>query len=523
MDLSPQSEIQQAPDYCSRSHAKLSTIVSAGVVSIWIVAWLWSSRTYQLDDAFITLRYARHLVETGHFWFNRNQSTYGFSSPLFLALVALAYPFLKIFAAKIISDSCYIVLIALLFTKATFESRKDLRTFLIVSVLIAVAPLSIRWLTDGMETSAATIAGITLAMAAVTESATEEQTLLRYFLLVLMGAIITALRIEFSFVIMFVTLAICLFRLGPMRNEGSFAIGRYFAAIVKESHLALGSLITLLWVEYLFGRILPDTATAKALASHAFTLWDVGDFIREFVASGALGIGLIVLWLATVYSVFAPRAGRRIGNLIVNLVFPVLAALAIMRGQIIQVRYFVPILAFIITWNFAWLDALHVEVEPVEFILSARFAIPALALILIVDFSLEGVGFSRLQNRVSAMFAQMRSDHLEVLASQVGMATDIGYVSYFTDAQICDVAGLVNGSSFASLSAEQRLRICASSKPTFSYFDAAQEEIVDRVVDLNSMPICNTYRYATLRGTDAYFLRVSPSLSGVVCGDATKP
>src|ERR1700733_3322844 len=51
-----------------------------------LLIWSWP----QIDDAYIFLTYARHLASSGLFAFNAGEVSYGFSSPAYVVVLALA-------------------------------------------------------------------------------------------------------------------------------------------------------------------------------------------------------------------------------------------------------------------------------------------------------------------------------------------------------------------------------------------------------------------------------------------------
>jgi hypothetical protein len=73
------------------------------------------------------------------------------------------------------------------------------------------------------------------------------------------------------------------------------------------------------------------------------------------------------------------------------------------------------------------------------------------------------------------------SENLQLpLQGSLGVARDVGYISYFTQDSICDLAGLVNGRMAASMNDDQRLEACARLMPSFAFVNAEQAYALPR-------------------------------------------
>src|SRR5689334_846381 len=108
----------------------------------------------------------------------------------------------------------------------------------------------------------------------------------------------------------------------------------------------------------------------------------------------------------------------------------------------------------------------------------------------------------------SATFLQMRSAHLERLAATEGMAADVGFVGWFTQARICDMAGLVNGRPFAALSRETRDVSCSRRNPTFVFVTAPQLNEIRRDVDVSAYSVCGQFDFTNVGSADRHYLLV---------------
>ena len=503
----------------TRAVDRIGIPISIAALSIWLIMWLWTTRNYQLDDSFITLCYARNVLENGHFGFNSMQTSFGASSPLYSLLVAILYRPLDLFATKTLSVASYLLLVGLTVCLAVRAKRDDIARLFWLLTLVLSAPIGIRWLTDGMETAGAALMGIALGYVGVSVT-TRPTTVARYLGLVVVGAVATLLRPEFAATIAAASVAMVLLRLARARKLGTVPFADAIGFAVRESHLTLGCLFALLVVGNLFGHLEPDTAIAKAVAEERLSAYEITNFARQFIVSGFFGLGLVTVWLVTFWSIIWKPSDTIWPHALVNLVFPALALLAIARGQVIAVRYFVPILMFAISWNLGLLVLTGTRVRAPNRFLS-RPVLGAFVILLIVEFAFEGFLFHRLAKQNSDVVAEMRSQNLAELAGQQGSATEVGYIGYFTHGQICDVAGLINGHDFASLDSERRAKICASRKPQFTFFAGYEEHQMSRYMKLDDLKACHRYNIATLKGDEWYTLRTSREWQQKVCGNTT--
>ncbi len=131
---------------------------AAGVGLWWVLAILLVvSRlligSYVVDDAYITFRYATHIVDLGEFSYNVGERILGTTTPLFTAILAAAYfariaPESAAFAVAIFADLATLMLVLNLFGTA---GRRDVA--LLGGTLIVISPAYLSYSVSGMETS----------------------------------------------------------------------------------------------------------------------------------------------------------------------------------------------------------------------------------------------------------------------------------------------------------------------------------------------------------------------------------
>jgi hypothetical protein len=109
------------------------------------------------------------------------------------------------------------------------------------------------------------------------------------------------------------------------------------------------------------------------------------------------------------------------------------------------------------------------------------------------------------------------SDHLEVLEWQHGVAFDVGYIGYFTHANICDLAGLVNGRAAARLTRWQRAEACAASHPAFLFLKADQLYSLKSVLSVDDWDVCTHYDFVNLRSLDVHYLMLPAASASQTC------
>src|SRR5439155_9777505 len=113
-------------------------------------------------------------------------------------------------------------------------------------------------------------------------------------------------------------------------------------------------------------------------------------------------------------------------------------AATVVRGQYIHgVRYFLWPVAFMIVWNLSMMSGAATSEEsftgwrwPARW--RSKPALAASLLVLTAVWVVEGRAVRRITADASWVFLEMRNDHLEALRGKLGVALDIGLISYFS-------------------------------------------------------------------------------------------
>jgi hypothetical protein len=246
----------------------------------------------------------------------------------------------------------------------------------------------------------------------------------------------------------------------------------------------------------------------------------------EITLGGALsfGVGMLVFWLLTLSLVVLRARRLTLPTLLANIFFPTVLMLSSLRGQEIQgVRYFAWTFFFSTVWNILELSYTEAAAPAERISLIPLYGFLAL---LLVALPFEVTTMHRVLRARSATIRSFEAQHLEVLSERRGIAFDIGYIGYFSRANICDLAGLVNGRAAAKLTKPQRFVACAASDPDFVFLTAGQLNELARLKDLKSWTGCGQYDLVNVHSQDRHYLVVRPSLAEEVCratGNAAVP
>ena len=533
------------------------------LLAIWVGAWIWVARFHYLDDALIHLRYADMLRAHGFLTFDGVHPSHGTSSLLYVALLAAAGRILpSVFLPKVLSVTGYVVLLGLTLRRAWKAVRVAWDLWLLL-LLILASPMAVRWFTDGMETSLATALALMVGYSAMPDPASSAGSGKSVAPMLLAFAWVL-LRVETAFLLAFVCLGNAIYRFGTLAQGGRAAtkavpwpsrpcsstggtpvaqnlrsakrssgivvqgarLGDSLRAMAREIQLAVGAALAVFAILVITGHIIPDTATAKAAGFYGVIAY-ARDVVVSFAASFSLGLGLLLFWVASMILAWTHAEKAKLWALgVVNLALPAELFIAMLRGQTMQgVRYFLPAVVMMVAWNLAFLEmswrskgSVLTRDDPQS--LLSRFRLPiigGLALLMLCEWALEGHVVRGIIAQRSAAFREMRSQHLEVLAGHAGVAYDIGFISYFTRASVCDMNGLVHGSQFASASADERAKRCAESSPVFAFVNNWQREDLSAWINFQDWTTCHTYELSNVFHRDTHYLLVRPDLAPVGC------
>jgi hypothetical protein len=488
------------------------------VALAWVACELWVTRYYQVDDALIHLRYAHYLRTQGFLTFDGIHKSGGCSSLLYVGLLSAlerwaSTPFLP----KLFSVAVYVVVLAAVLIFGRREVAQDTRRLWVGLFILFISPMAIRWLCDGMETGWTVLVALILGRVSSARAPGPDRSVGWYALLVVLGFLTVILRVELSLLIAIASIAAALLAVEgtvPWRSN----LKALFAIPHRASHLAVGGCLGVMATLYLRGHLLPDSAVAKA-AGHVVVgqLWGVA---RAFAASFSFGLGLLAIWVYSLLVLLKAGAPRHhaASLLIANSVLPVILAATVIRGQYVHgVRYFLWPVVFMIAWNLNVLSQMRLHEESLEGRswpnrFGSEFALASIASLGLL-WAVEAHAVQRIAGDTSRSLLEMRSDHLEALEDKLGVAVDVGAISYFSKAPICDPAGVVNGRQMAQMTFKERAKYCAAQSPAFAYVNATQIGELSPLMNFDSWRLCREYRLSNVGHIDMHYLMLRPDIA----------
>jgi hypothetical protein len=483
------------------------------LLAVWLLGWVFLSWPAIQDDALIHLRYADNLVRCHFITYDGVHRDYGASSLLYVALLASLREFsASANLARGVSSAVHV----LLFTGLAwgFWSRGKnwgtiARLAALTLLVMIVLPGAVRWLDDGMETGIVAGFATVLAWLLHGESSRADgdgakHSAIRFIAMVALGFFTVVLRTELS-LLCGVGFLLLLVSMNAGRNgKGILAAG------AGSAHLLLGAFAAIGLIYATMHTLLPDTALAK---SHGIAHWfnPIHDTAVTLGGAMSFGAGMLIFWLITLTLVLM-RRGISLKLLLANCFFPVVLALAALRGQEIQgVRYFAWTFFFAIVWNILELGSSEAG-DP-----RGRWLVYGFLVLLAIELPFEAIAMHRVLTHRGEMMREFEAEQLSVLRGEKGIASDIGYVGYFTGAKICDLAGLVNGREAARLSSLERAHACVETNPDFIFANVSQLAPLARMMDLSQWKVCGRYEFTNVTTPDTHYLVVRPEVAPAAC------
>jgi hypothetical protein len=497
---------------------------------VWLVTWIAISWPAIQDDALIHLRYADNLYVHHFITYDGVHASYGASSLLYVGVLAGLRGFTTSpNLPRAVSSAMHLLLFSGLaygFLLRLPKTARLARLAGLVLLCLTATPSAVRWLDDGMETVLA-VSFVSLFVWLIhrqCEAARTEQRSISasgYFFMAVFSFAAVLLRTELLLVCS-IGFLILTFTVAKPRPDATLAPAHLTRAALESSHLLVGGALAMALIFSTMHVLLPDTAVAK---SQGIVKWfnPVRDTATTLGGAFSFGIGLLLFWLLTLL-LAAVREGRpRPATLLANSFCPVVLALAALRGQEIQgARYFAWTFFFAIIWNILELARPGRDV----FVANGGIALSVFVALLLIDLPFESLAMHHVLTQRAATMRSFEAQHLDVLRAQRGVASDIGYIGYFTGADICDLAGLVNGRPTARMSSIERAHACLGTDPDFLFGNRSQLVPLTRMADLSGWQICGQYDFTNLRTPDTHFLIVRPTISEEVCratGAAARP
>jgi arabinofuranosyltransferase len=312
------------------------------------------------DDAFISLRYARNLVDHGVAEYNLGERVEGYSSPLWMLLSTVPLA-LGVSAFKALSILGYVGGVALIAAVwrlwTTVAPTRPTAGFVVLGLVALSTPLA-AWSSSGLETPA--FAALVALSVAETATLAGNPTRKRAFRAGAVLGLTYMFRPEGA-LIGAAAVAYLLFSPERRRQLGRFALAA-----------AIPMAVLLFWRLAYYGELVPNTFFAKLSAPLA-TRIDLGLHYAVFTASE---LGFVFSLVLVGSALVAP--GKSHATRIIRLVVPVFVAYVIsVGGDFFDLfRFFVPVLPLL----YVTLVALALDLE-------SRFAITARGRALLVSLA----------------------------------------------------------------------------------------------------------------------------------------
>ena len=109
------------------------------------------------------------------------------------------------------------------------------------------------------------------------------------------------------------------------------------------------------------------------------------------------------------------------------------------------------------------------------------------------------------------------NDHFEIFRGKRGIAYDVGMIGYFSQADICDLAGLVNGREMARMDLHARIEVCVHDHPDCMFLDTSSINDVSASISLNDWQVCSHYDFRGVNSFDRHFLLVPRVNATQIC------
>jgi|GEM_PF-974271 len=502
-------------DRSGRARSEPRPWIVAGVLlgfTLWVGSWLWIGRSYNLDDALIHLRDAEVLAKTGLFSYDGETISYGSSSPLYVILLAGLHslgsdsPRL----AKVVSMASYSALLVWVVALAASPRRSSrweqaCRLLLLAALL---GPMAVRWLTDGMETSL-----VLLAVVGFVWFVRGRKVPPGAIGTVLAAATLTLLRVDLALGIACTGLALALEDLAvPGRRPTEGHDGLRWGGARTAAGLAAGTALAFVVLWTYFGSVLPDPAVVKS--GLRLSLFDaIASFGRTIAASLGLGGFVVAAWLiSTQILVRTVGRSREIASLPVQSLPVVLVLLIAIRGQVLHgVRHVLWAFAFPIAWNLWTLRARGEAGSGRPYRSLGGVVTTALVVVVVAVWAVEAHIVAPILRTQGETFDTLLHADLSSLHDGIGSGFDIGFIGYFSKAEILDLSGLVNGSEVAAESFADRASWVASRQPNFLFVTRQQAASLAPFVPLDEYYVTRSVPFPTVLRDNLHYLAVRGS------------
>jgi hypothetical protein len=461
MKIGPDFDVRSWCEVSVANHFRLSSVmnkccpcVPIGLILV-ICRVLGSVVLPTYDDAFITFRYARNLAIGEGFLYNPHEWVLGTTSPLFGLMCSVFYWFkLPMPASAVIVN--IVAELLLIYVTASAIARESRKAFVLVcGSLLALSPIMTRVSVGAMEMNVFLL-GSVLAIVMYTRGAKT--------LALFLGAVLYFVRPEGLMLV-----SLFLFR-EIIHGNGRAAIGL--------GAVALCALIPpLVLINHVYGHVLPQSVLSKSESSGSLM-----SVLKQFFVPDPLGAILLVPALLGI--VVASKSGG-ILRILVPWILLYVGAYVLSRPKMWS-WYGAPVYYAVIVFGSVWIVSLF---EKWRTRLQIRFTV-ALAILLVLlpclawSLVLGARGPSSVTKNIYEPLEAWCKGH--VRQGDLILASDIGAIGYYSNARICDAAGLVT----PGISSRSMDDLITEYVPDFVFLTATKKSIEL----LNSSPYRVTYQ-----------------------------
>ena len=392
---------------------------------------------YTPDDTFIYLQFAKNIIHGNGVAFNAGEATYGFTSPLWLFIVALGGSFgidLPV-AAKAV-DLLMASGAVILFCVAAYELIRDMVVAMLATLVFSLNIWLLRWAGSGMETSFSVL----MILASFLFCLRNE-----YLLSVIMAALLALVRPEAALFVAFIAADIF------VNSHDKHSALRLSAKLA----VVYGAIIApwLIYAYATFGTVIPNTALAKSPSGMSLSrlgagVWNIGSIVAasDGVVVLALIIAGTVLWSKLRTATEDVRFFYFRQSLVGLGWAAALPLVYLLRNVTVVSRYmllvtpFIGLLAFAYTFGALMRSRYHAYAYACMFLFTACCVLQSqLVYRLVVAPGIEA--FESGMDTSLVPIGVWLKEHTR--PDETVLSWDIGAVGYYSERKICDAAGLV--------------------------------------------------------------------------------
>lgn len=459
-----------------------------------VVFFIIYSVNHFLDDTFIGLVYAENLRNLHFFTYDGVHPSYGASSPLYIFFNSLVLNIsTSYYISKVISVLFYFMAIG--FFYCYFVKGNNI--FSILFFISLMAPVSVRWNTDGMETSWVLFLVITNVYFVLKYLLLNKKNNFTFWVLGLLALLGALTRIEFLFLNAFLFFGLFLQKL--VDNRWKNVLGNIWVFIPSVIGFVLGFAI----IYKVTGQLLPDTAIAKQ--RNPFQLGQINMFLTTPIKSLTVGLFSVFIYLVTAYlTIFKVNGKYRIFSVTINSLIFVLILLVYVTGMAVEGwRH--------IQWAFVVVIASNVfilNLTDYQFNLFKRVKPILISAVFVLIFTAEFIIIKPVFDLRSSMLAKIQKDVIELkLEGKRYLAYDFGFLSYFARGELVDYAGLVMGKDYAKLSTDERIKAISEIDFDFLYLREDQFRRFKNIVkDYDQFYPISELKEANVGSTNSHFI-----------------